>query len=200
MRVLVISASRLGSTHEIAERIGWRLSTAGLDVQTMDAATAVTGSALDAGDAYVIGSAVYAGHWLPSALHLVREHRHVLAARPVWLFSSGPVGDTATRYPPADPKDVAQVASALHPREHRTFAGALDRERVPEAHLGRVERFVATHLVPEGDYRDWMAIDRWADDIARDLRPTAERYSVSQAGVAEQADAADLNSAARKGV
>jgi hypothetical protein len=32
-----------------------------------------------------------------------------------------------------------------------------------------MERFAAQHLLPEGDFRDWPAIDAWTDGIARAL-------------------------------
>ena len=44
-------------------------------------------------DAMVLGSAVYTGHWLEPAKELVRRSGDGFAGRPVWLFSSGPVGD-----------------------------------------------------------------------------------------------------------
>lgn len=61
--------------------------------------------------------------------------------------------------------------TAIRPRDHRVFAGALDRGTLAGADLGRVERFVAERFVPDGDFRDWPAIDAWADDIARALVP-----------------------------
>ncbi len=44
-------------------------------------------------DAVVLGSAVYMGKWMKPATELVDRSGEALAARPVWLFSSGPVGD-----------------------------------------------------------------------------------------------------------
>jgi menaquinone-dependent protoporphyrinogen IX oxidase len=48
---------------------------------------------VDGYDAVVLGSAVYAGHWLKPAREPVGRLGTFLADRPVWLFSSGPVGD-----------------------------------------------------------------------------------------------------------
>ena len=42
--------------------------------------------------AVVLGSAVYAGHWLKPAHAFARRMASPLAARPTWLFSSGPIG------------------------------------------------------------------------------------------------------------
>jgi menaquinone-dependent protoporphyrinogen oxidase len=56
------------------------------------------------------------------------------------------------------------------------FFGAWDRSRLDRSKLGFAERIIAKRL-PEGDWRDWPAIDAWAAGIARRLpaSPTATR-------------------------
>ncbi len=169
MNVLVAYASRLGSTRAIAERIAERIQADGIaatarDVETVDD--------LIPYDAVIVGSAVYAGHWLKEASRFVRSHDARLAARPVWMFSSGPVGKTATAHEPVESEEVAELARIVGARGHRTFAGSLDRATLDGAHLSSVERFVAKRFVAEGDFRDWPAIDAWADGIARALDAT----------------------------
>ena len=164
MTILVAYASKHGSTRTIAERIATVLAAAGrdVDVQPVDAVT-------DPGryTAAVIGSAVYYGRWLGDATELVREHQSTLAARPVWLFSSGPLGGQ----PDTSPPDVAGLCQLVRAVEHKTFAGALDR-----AELGLGERIVTKAVkAPYGDYRDWAAIDRWARGIAGHLTPAAAK-------------------------
>jgi menaquinone-dependent protoporphyrinogen oxidase len=92
----------------------------------------------------------------------------MLASRPVWLFSSGPIGKMATRHEPTEPKGVTGIRRALSPREHRVFFGAWDRSKLDRSKLGLAERIVAKRL-PQGDFRDWAAIEAWADGIAREL-------------------------------
>jgi menaquinone-dependent protoporphyrinogen oxidase len=58
----------------------------------------------------------------------------------------------------------------MRPVDHRVFAGALDRSTLDGSDLSAVERFVSRKFIPEGDWRDWAAIDAWADGIARRLR------------------------------
>lgn len=169
MNILIAYASRLGSTKAIAARITARLETDGLTAT--DRPVGSVGE-LTAYDAFVIGSAVYAGHWLKEATEFVHGHRSVLATRPVWLFSSGPVGQVATKVEPVDPADVHQLSTAVHARDHRIFSGALDRLAIDGSDLGFAERFVAKRFVPEGDFRDWPGIDAWADEIARELAAT----------------------------
>ena len=123
---------------------------------------------LDGYDAFVIGSAVYADRWTQQSTEFVQRHRAMLASRPVWLFSSGPIGKMATRHEPTEPKGVTGIRRALSPPEHRVFFGAWDRSKLDPTKLGLAERMVAKRL-PQGDFRDWAAIQAWADGIAREL-------------------------------
>jgi menaquinone-dependent protoporphyrinogen oxidase len=166
MRVLVSAASKHGATAEIAERIGAVLRHS--LTQRDPAVEVVVRPAQDIGrvdgfDAFVLGSAVYMGHWLESARDLVRRNAETLTGRPVWLFSSGPIGDPPK--PDEQPVDVGEAAATTRPREHRLFAGKVDRQR-----LGFAERAMVLALrAPEGDFRDWAAIDAWARQIAGEL-------------------------------
>jgi menaquinone-dependent protoporphyrinogen oxidase len=165
MKVLVAYGSKHGATKGIAEGIAERLRAEGQQAaaQPVEAVGEVGGY-----DAFVIGSAVYADRWTREAIKFVQRHRAMLASRPVWLFSSGPIGTMATKHEPAAPKGVAAIRRALMPRDHRVFFGAWDRSRLDPAKLGFAERIVAKRL-PQGDWRDWAAIGAWADGIAREL-------------------------------
>ena len=161
MRVLVAYASKHGGTRGIATRIAETLDGAGLQTQLVD--LTVTDTAVDF-DAAVIGSAVYIGRWMKEAIEFVMQHDAVLRARPLWLFSSGPVGRPAD-----DPKDVARLSAHLPVRDHHMFDGIIDA-----AALSLPERLVMKALkVPAGDYRDWDAIDGWAQSIVAALQDVA---------------------------
>ncbi len=161
MRVLVIAASRHGGTMEIADGIGAVLGKAGLrvDVRPIDRV-----ATLDGFDAVVLGSAVYMGRWLEPARRFVDHHAAALATRPVWLFSSGPLGDPPK--PVEVSGDIATLVESTHARGHHLFAGVLDK-----GELGLVERAVvgAVHA-PAGDFRSWDEVADWALDIAESLR------------------------------
>jgi menaquinone-dependent protoporphyrinogen oxidase len=166
MRVLVTAASRHGATHEIATAIADGLARRGLDAEARPAEGL---SSLDGYDAYVIGSAVYVGRWLTPARELVETHAEALSERPVWLFSSGPLGPPEALKPEGDPvdaDDLVQTAAAL---DHRVFAGRLDRSL-----LGLGEKAVVIAVrAPEGDFRDWAAIDDFAAEVAAHLTLSA---------------------------
>ena len=167
-RILIAVASRHGSTEGIARRIATTLEDTGVrtTVLPVDEVRDVDGY-----DGYVIGSAVYALHWLGEAKRFVHRHRAVLRAHPVWLFSSGPL---ATEPDPADegaPRDVPDLVREIDARDHRIFAGAWHRDVRPIGVMERVMSVMpaARDALPEGDFRDWEAIDQYARSIAGEL-------------------------------
>lgn len=173
-KVLVAYASRLGGTRGIAEAIGKGLDSRGHEVVVKSVSDV---SSVDAFDAIVLGSGVFANHWHKPALEFGRRHEAMLKARPLWLFSSGPVGDIKNPGPLADPKEVAALRERLHPRDHQIFWGSLDRATLDRSDLGTFSRFISKRFIPEGDWRDWPAIDAWAGVIAASL-PRASAVAV----------------------
>ena len=164
MKVLVTAATRHGSTEEIAALIARVLRLRGMDTVELPAADVEDMSGYDA---VVLGSAVYAGHWLAPATSLVSRFQPQLADRPVWLFSSGPIGSPPT---PAKAMDVSELVSATGAIEHRLFAGKLDKSE-----LGRLERALVRMVrAPEGDYRDFGEVSHWAAAIADTLARAAQ--------------------------
>jgi menaquinone-dependent protoporphyrinogen oxidase len=170
--ILVAYASKHGATGEIAERIAESLTAAGLEAEAKPVREARD---LDGYDAFVIGGAAYLGHWLKEAVEFVRRNQAILTDRPVWLFSSGPLGTEATDAQgrdlreAAEPKEFAELAELIRPREQRVFFGVLDPST-----LGFRERAIRSlpagrGLLPEGDFRDWAEIEGWAAGIAQDL-------------------------------
>lgn len=166
MNVLVAYATRLGSTAGIARRIGDRLESHGLAVTVREVASVEDVTAYDA---VVLGSAVYAGRLLEPIIAFADRHRARLTTVPVWVFCSGPVGRMATSLAPSIPPELEDIAALLRARGRESFAGALDRDTIDGAGFGVGERFIAKHFVPEGDCRDWDAIDAWADRVALGL-------------------------------
>ena len=79
MKVLIASASKHGSTAEIAQEIGRALERHGLEVHVKEPAAVTT---IDGFDAVVLGSAVYSGHWLEPALTFAERFRSSLARKP----------------------------------------------------------------------------------------------------------------------
>lgn len=162
MSVLVAYASKHGATEGIAERIWQTLRLHGIAAEVREAESVGDVSGYDA---VVLGSAVYFGSWMREATELARRNRETLARVPVWLFSSGPVGDATL----PEPKEIAELRAAIAPRDHREFAGALWGSE-----LGLTERVMAKVIkAPTGDFRDWGDVTAWAASIARALEASA---------------------------
>jgi menaquinone-dependent protoporphyrinogen oxidase len=160
IKALVAYASRHQGTAEVADVIATEIAGRAIDVTV--ASVDDVGS-LDGYDGVILGSAVYMGRWQKSALEFVDRYADELRARPVWLFSSGPIGDPPM--PEGDPKDVGEVQARIGAMEHHTFAGRLETDG-----LSRKERLIVRGLrVPTGDYRDWDDIRNWAIRIGANL-------------------------------
>jgi menaquinone-dependent protoporphyrinogen oxidase len=162
MTVLVAYASRHGATEGIASRIAGRIADAGtaVDLRQVDAV-----ESLDAYDAVVFGAPVYDQSWPPEADRFVDQHRDVLAARPLWLFSVGSFGDTKRLIGPLthkEPKRIAEVRSVVQPREYRVFQGVIHKHQWPFWSRVLFHAFGGRF----GDHRDWPVIEPWADQIA----------------------------------
>jgi menaquinone-dependent protoporphyrinogen oxidase len=170
MTILVTYASRHRSTQEIGERIARKLRELG---QYVDVRPIGTVSNPEGYEAFVVGGAAYYFHWMKDATRFIQHHQAILSQRPVWLFSSGPLGAEATDAQgrdvraTAEPREFAAIKSAIHPRDTRVFFGALDSRK-----FAFPMRLMAERL-PEGDFRDWSEIDAWAESIARALTPVA---------------------------
>jgi menaquinone-dependent protoporphyrinogen oxidase len=176
MHVLVAYESRHGATRGIAERIAETLRGAGLEAE---ARRVTEVKSLDGYDAFVIGSAAYMFHWEKAATSFVRHHRKEIAAKPTWLFSSGPTGTDPLDKDGRDqkvtlvPKEIPDLRTSLSARDHRVFFGAWDPSQKP---VGLAERFMnlmpasAMGAMPVGDFRDWPEIEAWATEIAGELQ------------------------------
>ena len=157
--ILVAYASKHGATEGVAQHIARSLNEAGREA---DARSVMDVLEFGAPEAVVIGSAVYAGSWRKEAVEFIDAHADELARLPVWLFSSGPLGEQVAD-DEEQPKQLAEIRARISPRGHKMFFGALDAGK-----LSFGERMLIKAVkAPEGDFRDWDEIARWAKEIAR---------------------------------
>jgi len=160
MHVLIAVASRHGATREIAQAIAEVLQGSGFVVSVEDPDDV---DDLGAYGAVMLGSSVYVGRWAASSRAFVDRFAGVLAQRPVWLFSSGPLGSPPA--PTGDADEIPSLLSRLHARGHRTFSGRLDR-----GELALAERAVVALVQAEdGDFRSWPQVQDWALQVAQEL-------------------------------
>ena len=170
-KVLVVYASRHGSTRGIAQRLEEVLRTEGLEVDIAPA-----------------DHAVYMGSWLKEAVEFVKRNEVRLAELPLWFFSSGPLpGSSLGKGPDVDPltdalgpeegpgsggrKKIDEITAATFPKDHRVFLGAFDPNDPAKVTSERLVRLLPAvkKALPAGDFREWDAIEAWAHEIAATL-------------------------------
>jgi menaquinone-dependent protoporphyrinogen oxidase len=159
VRVLVAHGSERGGTAELAEWIATGLREGGASPVIVPCAEV---DDLAGHGAVVIGGSLYAGRWHPDARRFVRRHQIALSRLPVWLFSSGPLGDVDAARLGGPVGDVEEALARTDAREHVLFGGRL----APDA-----RGFVARRLARSraGDWRDADEARAWGAGIARVL-------------------------------
>lgn len=168
MRVLVAYASGDGSTAGIAHRIAERLRERGHAISDQPVSSAGSPRGFDA---VVLGSAIHGRQWLGQATTFVSINRADLQSRPLWTFSVG--------MPDALPRPFRRIARTeedgiisqlddLRPRGHRLFSGVVQPSQFPLP--SRI--FLRLAGGRYGDFRDWHAIDEFAEEIAIQLDQT----------------------------
>ncbi|MFF3942925.1 flavodoxin domain-containing protein [Streptomyces phaeofaciens] len=159
--VLVTYGTTNGSTAEIAQAVTDILRKAGLTVESRPARSATNVARYDA---VVVGGGLYAGRWHKDARRFVRRNRVLLAERPVWFFSSGPLDPSASERDIPPVRGVQRDMTRLDVRDHVTFGGRLE-----EGAKGWVAGMIL-RSGKGGDFRDFGAIEAWAGDIADALK------------------------------
>ena len=165
MLVLVTYGSKMGGTQGLAEMVADSFRTEGFDAEVRPAREVDDVSRYDA---VVVGGALYAFRWHRDARRFVKRHSDALEFRPTYLFSSGPLDDSAAAggIPPV--KGVARLMRRIGARGHVTFGG-----RMPADARG----FPASAMAKSnaGDWRDPDHVARWVHSVAAELRSEERR-------------------------
>ena len=172
MRILTVYASAHGSTAEVGHFIAGVLQARGVEV---DAKAAGEARPVEGYDAYILGSAVHNGLWLPEMATFVRQLRSVVSDKPVYLW--------LTCMRAIEPGGYAYVTNNYLPnllsrtlsfRRIGIFAGKIDMTTInPDEAWILTFRYDGSRdpFTLGGDHRDWNAIRAWAGQIADDLLP-----------------------------
>lgn len=173
-RILVVYASRFGSTAKVAEGIAEELCRAGSQADTRWVNETVDVSQYDA---VVVGGAINYDRWMKDATEFVERNQAVLATVPVAYFFTcltlTKTTDKALAQAAGYGEKIRLTAAGVTPIAVGQFAGVLDYSK-----MSFMTRQVAKGLmkvlgVKEGDYRDWRQIRQWASEIHPGLRGQA---------------------------
>jgi menaquinone-dependent protoporphyrinogen oxidase len=159
MRVLVTYGSKMGGTAGLADMLAAELVAQGIPTDVSDAGSV---GSLAGYDAVVVGGALYATRWHRAARRFVKRRTAELRTRQVFMFSSGPLDDSAatTEIPPT--RQVKRLMERVGAREHKTFGGWL-----PADAKGMAGSMAKEH---SGDWRDPDLVKEWADHLGRALQ------------------------------
>jgi menaquinone-dependent protoporphyrinogen oxidase len=149
----------MGGTKGLADMVGAELEANGFRVDVMPARSV---SDLDAYGGVILGGALYSLRWHRDARRFIRKHRVSLQSKPVWLFSSGPLDDSAGKQEIPPVRFVKKAMRLTHARGHMTFGGRMpaDARGFPAASMAKKST---------GDWRNPDHVRMWAKQVAEDL-------------------------------
>ena len=159
-KVLVVYASKCGSTAEVAQKVGEVLSQSGLNVE-VHAAHEVH-DIIDF-DAVVLGTAIRMFKPLGEMRSFVFWNKGKLARKPTAVFS---VGLAMSEDKPENRADAAKyiapvVDKLTNNKSLAMFGGKLDYQTLSPFFRNVFSKDTSGKMA-EGDYRDWDAIQTWA--------------------------------------
>jgi menaquinone-dependent protoporphyrinogen oxidase len=162
-KVLIVYATRAGSTGEVAKAIGETLSEAGTHVEVQ---SVVDVNDLSRYQAVIVGSAIRMGRWLPEAVDFVKKHSDELSQMPTAYFV---VCSTMKDDTPENRKKALAYLDSVHkaapnikPVDTGLFAGVIDFSKLSFMDKSMLKVRGAS----EGDFRNWAAIKKWSNDVA----------------------------------
>lgn len=162
-RILVTYASRYGSSAEIAERIGEVLADAD---QSNEVLSVENVEQVEDYGAVVIGGPIYSGEWPSDLIEFIEEHESTLREMTVAFFIVAlrlREDNEEMRRTVLETVDKYRVT--LQPVSIGLFAGVMDYSKLSSI----VRLQMKTKNLPEGDFRDWEAIEAWATSLPEAL-------------------------------
>jgi menaquinone-dependent protoporphyrinogen oxidase len=164
MKALVVYATKSGCTTGIAEKIGETLAAKGANVDVVAAESAGDPAAYDA---VVVGSGIRVGQWHGPAKEWVTANADALKQMPVAFYTCNlTIADEPEKADEVRAYTDALIAeSGVTPIDIGLFAGWFE----PKS-FSFIERTVLKAMkAPQGDRRDWAAIEAWTEGIASQL-------------------------------
>lgn len=159
MKVLIAYGSKMGGTAGLADMLAAELMAQGIstDVRAADSVGTLVGY-----DAVIVGGALYATRWHRAARRFVKRRTSELRNRRVFMFSSGPLDDSAAAKEIPPTRQVHRLMKRVGAREHKTFGGWL-----PASAKGIAAAAMAKEHA--GDWRNPEMVEAWADHLAQTL-------------------------------
>jgi menaquinone-dependent protoporphyrinogen oxidase len=189
--IAVFYATRDGQTRQIAEHTANRLQSRGLTVDLRNIRLGPDPGDLTRYSAIVLAASVHGGRHEREMVRFVKAHRAQLDLMPTWFFSVtlSQAGAQRAGDPPEKHKqfvaDVERMTTRFcketswRPKRIIPVAGALLYSRYNFVVRFIMKRMAAaagagTDTSHDYEYTDWAALDRTADEITNEIRPSAD--------------------------
>ncbi len=164
-RILITYTTWTGTTAEVADFIGKKLAEKGW---TSDILPIKEVKDIIPYRAIVLGSPIHASHWMKEALSFLQKNATALRDKKTALFNT-----CLTMRNPA-PENINmtlayndEARTLVHPESEASFAGTVRYDR-----LNFFVKFLMKKIIkaPEGDFRNWQAIESWTNEISEKLK------------------------------
>jgi menaquinone-dependent protoporphyrinogen oxidase len=164
-KLLVVYGTKSGCTSGVAERIGTTLAGTGLSVEVFPAEDKPDPAGYDG---VVVGSGVRVGQWHSAVKEWVTDNADSLREMPTAFYTV--CLTIATDLEKADEvrayTDPLLAGSGIEPVDIGLFGGWFEPKQ-----FNLLERTVLKAMkAPQGDHRDWDAIDAWTAGVAPKLK------------------------------
>ncbi len=161
-KILIAYASKCGSTGEISSVITESLCTGGLSAELKRASSV---KSVEGYQGVVLGTAIYMGSPLKEALNFIEKFGGQLTGTPFAMFDVCLTMKDATSENQRIALDyLKSITDVISPIKIGAFSGRIDLNSLPPLY-----RLFAQSdnegILAEGDYRDWQAIRKWADEL-----------------------------------
>ncbi len=169
-KVLIAYASFCGTTGGVAEAIGRVFCDKGA---TVDVRLVKNVRNVSYYDAAVIGSAVRSSSWRPEAIEFVERNKEKLSRIPIGYFLTclALYEDTegSRRIAKSYMEPIINAVPTVRPLDMGLFAGVLDYSKLPWMYRMVMKSKMTKKGVPEGDFRNWEAIQTWTEGLYSSL-------------------------------
>ncbi len=158
-KILIVYASKCGSTGEVAQAIGQSLCDKGA---TVDVRPVKTVTSVDGYRAVVVGSAIRMGQWLPEAVEFLKKNQARLSRIPTAFFTVHIQNvDDSPESQAARAAYAAPVRQLVTPSAEAFFAGKIELAR-----MSFFDRLISQAIkAQDRDLRDWDKIRGWGQSI-----------------------------------
>jgi menaquinone-dependent protoporphyrinogen oxidase len=153
---------------EVAERIAKNLSSQNLSVDIHPVGKVTD---LMQYQAVVLGSAIRAGNLLPEVKAFCEKHQAQLSQKyfGTFIVCLTMKDETEETYKTVSAY-LEPVRAQIKPDKEGLFAGAMNSSK-----LGFLERMLMKAMKsPEGDYRNWEAIDTWTEELGQEINASLQ--------------------------